>query len=355
MRMIIAATTGNVGIGTASPSHKLHVDGDGYFTGQVYSHGYSVLENGNIDTLTFANGANNRVCTINNNGAIKLDVANVGASDGWETGYYAKSGSTYIGCFGLFGVGTALDYAFIGTGYNNTWLAVKSNGNVGIGTTKPLAKLHVDGSGYISSSIGIAGIDQYHALYVNGNSRFGGLVGIGTSAQSGYSLYVNGNTAIGGTLSVGNASIFYQASASGVIEGFTINTNSHVINIATGGKSAWLSGTWGNSSDIRLKTIIANIGASVEQIANAPVFCYKFRNVLDSDIFMGTSAQYWEKVFPVAVKQMSNGYLSLDYESTALAAAVITARKVKNHEDRIRDLENDNRELREEIRLLKAA
>ena len=49
------------------------------------------------------------------------------------------------------------------------------------------------------------------------------------------------------------------------------------------------------------------------------------------------------------------GYLALDYGATALAAAVFTARKVVDHELRIKQLQERVLELENELKQLKAA
>ena len=108
-------------------------------------------------------------------------------------------------------------------------------------------------------------------------------------------------------------------------------------------------------SDIRKKNIVSNIGASIEQIAKAPIFNFRWKDDTTMKTFVGTSAQYWKQIFPCAVVIGQDGYFAMDYAGTALAAAVITARTVQNHEDRITELENENKLLKEEIRLLKAA
>ena len=70
---------------------------------------------------------------------------------------------------------------------------------------------------------------------------------------------------------------------------------------------------------------------------------------------LGSSAQYWQNVFQYAVEIGPENYLYMDYSSVALASAVMVARKVQNHEDRILKLERENEQLRNEIKQLKAA
>jgi hypothetical protein len=117
----------------------------------------------------------------------------------------------------------------------------------------------------------------------------------------------------------------------------------------------YVDGTWQNTSDIRLKEVVSYAGAGIEQIANAPIFNYRWRGDQYGLVYLGTSAQRWQDVFEHGVSVSPNGYLSMDYGSIALASAVITARKVLNHEQRIINLERENERLRQEIQTLKAA
>jgi hypothetical protein len=115
-----------------------------------------------------------------------------------------------------------------------------------------------------------------------------------------------------------------------------------------------VDGTWANASDIRLKDIVSNAGASVDQVADAPVFNYKWK-AGGTQVMLGTSAQYWKNVFNFGVSEGPDSYLYMDYASIALASAVIVARKVKSHEERIAALEAENARLQKELNEIKAA
>lgn len=250
------------------------------------------------------------------------------------------------------------DYSYgawlIGNNGTSTFLNV---GNVGIGTTSPFAKLHVDGSGYFSNAINIAGIDQYHALYVNGDTKLGGLVGIGASAKSGYNLYVDGKTNINGDVDITKGkTIYFQHGANGVPEiSIGTGTGSNDQNLYLKGINLYFNSSIISSSDMRLKDVDELVDGDIESIARAPIFYYRWKKTPEFGLHLGSSAQYWQNVFSCAVIKDEEGYLGLDYSATALASAVITARKVLDHEGEIKALKKRIGELEQEIETLKAA
>lgn len=156
----------------------------------------------------------------------------------------------------------------------------------------------------------------------------------------------SGNAIISGTATIGGYMTIGATEEVGTVNSQVIQTlNRRAIYIKTGTALNFVDGTWSNTSDIRLKDIINNVGASVDQIANAPIFNYKWKSGGVS-IMLGSSAQYWQNVFQHAVEIGPENYLYMDYSSVALASAVMVARKVVNHEERIRQLETENEKLR---------
>ena len=97
------------------------------------------------------------------------------------------------------------------------------------------------------------------------------------------------------------------------------------------------SGTCSASSDMRLKKKLGDLDLTVEQVADAPSFRFKWRNRDEAAI--GSSAQYWADILPDAICKDPKGYLMMPYGNIALAAAITTARTVIDHETRIKNLE----------------
>lgn len=132
-----------------------------------------------------------------------------------------------------------------------------------------------------------------------------------------------------------------------------LSTNNLTLQVNTGNGSPYINKSWIVTSDIRKKDVVKYAEASINKIAEAPIFDFRWKYELNGALNLGTSAQYWEMVFPNAVKTTPDGYLGMDYSSIALASAVLTARKVVDHEKRIRLLEVENEALRREIDQLK--
>lgn len=133
----------------------------------------------------------------------------------------------------------------------------------------------------------------------------------------------------------------------------TMATDDSNVGIGTGSPSYKLhvngaaAGTsWTNTSDIRLKDIIEDINVSLNDIANAPIFKFTWKDkALGEDEELGTSAQYWSDKVPVAVKVKDDTY-GLNYQALSLANTVTLAKEVKS-------LKSENTELRKELDELK--
>ena len=331
---ILLNSSGNVGIGTTSPSVKLHVVGkaifsdstnpyinllcgssnwyvqsmsDGMYIGCTSSKSLYVDANGNISTAS----GDGRYVQI---GAIRLvydstnNAIKVVKSDGTTAAnFYATGGVSALG--NSSSSSSYLDQATADARYLKLSGGQTMTGSFS-GTSITLSSQMKSTYAIASSNmtVGTSSLNTSYTLYVNGTGRIGGLV-------------------LGNTESVNNVTCDVIATSS-----------SHGIYIKTSTAPNYVDGTWTSASDIRLKDIISNVGASIEQIASAPVFNYRWK-AGGSQVMLGTSAQHWRKVFQFGVTEGPNTYLFMDYGATALAAAVITARTVQNHEQRIAALE----------------
>ena len=293
---------------------------------------------------------------------------------------------------------------------------------VGIGTNSPSYKLHVAGTGYFTSYVGINGaINSNYALYVNGTGYFTSQVRAksmefyGNSGHGGYiDFHYNNDTSVdfttrliedtSGTLTckgnytvdgvVNTGSVYFDktdTTGSNTSGAFRIgrfdetlgglkmqfggsNTKLEIINPAwtialfafdssgnftsdgtIRGKSGIYSDSYvsalgqNTSSDARKKDIIETKELSLLDIANAPSVKYLWKHNRELGMQVGSIAQYWQKILPESVHEDNDGYLSMEYGVIALLAAISTARKVQDHERRICELEKENERLRTEM------
>ena len=110
-------------------------------------------------------------------------------------------------------------------------------------------------------------------------------------------------------------------------------------------------------SDARHKEIVADVNLSVESIAKMPAVIFRWNDRDDDTLHVGTIAQEWEKVLPEVTSHMDDvdETLTMDYGVSAVISAILIARVVENHEERISNLEAENKRLRDELNQIKAS
>ena len=201
--------TGNVGIGTTSPSTTLQItkaQADGKSSG-TYAHLY--LNNSSTTSTTGRTSIFLHTSyTTNSTYGISLSADRAG-TDGTPTFAIRTHKASEAG---------------------STALTVKNSGNVGIGTTTPAAKFQVDGSANITDN-----------LMVSGTIRTGGNVGIGNSPSGSYKLKVYGTTNLDGDVTVAdNLTVSKNINiADGQILNFGSSTANQHIRIYGGNNSAY--------------------------------------------------------------------------------------------------------------------
>ena len=191
-------TSGNLGIGTASPSFPLEVKRAGNTSAQI-----GIYSQGNASTsLSFGvNGEKER-----------YSISSRSSNDNYDLRIYRNNGSldpmmTFDWDNGNVGIGTTSPSEKLDVGGNISTSGVLKvegtgttyiNGNVGIGTTSPSEKLDVGGN--ISTS-GVLKVEGTGTTYINGN------VGIGTTSPD-EKLHVDGNIKLEG---LDNAEVLFKA------------------------------------------------------------------------------------------------------------------------------------------------
>lgn len=134
---------------------------------------------------------------------------------------------------------------------------------------------------------------------------YGGNVGIGVTSPN-YKLHVDG------TLGAGNTS---------------------VANLESEGYVSALS-------DIRKKEVLEYMdGLTIEQIAEAPIIKFLWKERPEDGLQVGSIAQYWQKVLPQSVHKSKNDYLSFSYGVAALVGTISNSRELVKHDARLSRIE----------------
>lgn len=268
-----------------------------------------VLANGNVGIRTDPSQ------NLHINGDVQIDNGMIYLSKG-RGGYFVAD---TVGCYIQSG--------------NTNWVYVKSSDGIELhGDTNASGRLYATGALRASGSSGI----YVGADYLGDESRGYDCIERAGSGNAMHLHYFNsGNVSIckgGGRVGIGLASPSYKLHVDGTI-------------YATGSVTAL--------SDIRQKNINEYMQLGIDEVANAPIikFTWKKQTADNKGLHVGSIAQYWEKVLPEAVKRDKEGTLSMSYGVVALVAAVSTAKKVQEHERRIADLERENKELKERLKI----
>lgn len=132
-----------------------------------------------------------------------------------------------------------------------------------------------------------------------------GNVGIGTTSPS-YKLHVNG------TLGAGNTS---------------------VSNLESEGYVSALS-------DIRKKEVVEYMdGLTIEQIAEAPIIKFTWKERPEEGLQVGSIAQYWQEILPQSVHTTHDGFLSFAESRAALVGTISNSRELVKHDARLSRIE----------------
>jgi hypothetical protein len=241
-QLVLKQNSGNVGIGSSSPAHKLHVAGSGFFDGAALegstsgasilelvtqgngitplnnavtkgwafwaygnSNGTATVQNdlrlsffngaGQTDAMYFDNGGQVGIGTINPSSSYKLNIFN--PSGAGLLNLQSSMGSTQItmddnGANDVYLTSTLGDFD-IWTGGNFKRVSVVKSGNVGINNTAPTATLDVAGTFKLAD--GSQGTDRVLTSDGLGNATWqNSSRNTGFSAFSSVAQTINGST-----------------------------------------------------------------------------------------------------------------------------------------------------------------
>ena len=237
--------------------------------------------------------------------------------------------------------------------------SILPNGNVGIGTTSPAQKLHVNGHIWSDGDIG-----AQSKIIAYGNVIAKGNIGVGTESPSA-KLHVAGNfrtndvwigsdtgTYIEGT-QTGGLRIQYANSENKYtqihLKDLTVTINNNLL--CSGGITMY--------SDKRKKTILNHVELSLKQIADAPLIEHYYNSDDKKTTHVGSIAQYWASMNDWFCKLDNEGYYTMEIQNAALASAISIARELDRYETKtdkaIKKLKKRICELEEEVERLKAS
>ena len=328
--MVVQPNAGNVGIGTTSPSTKLHISAassnsqltlerTGSATGKWSIHT-------NTDNLFFNNSAGSNRLVILNSGSVGIGTSTPTErlhvkTSGVEVAKYETTatadlaielansqGSMFFGLGGgeQFGIGTTSDL----NGTGNLFI-IEQGGDVGIGTTSPGAKLEINDAiapkmrfgrsssyywdiGHTASDFQIQSATGGTIMHLN----YDGNVGVGTTSPS-EKLQVNG--------AVRATSYKSSDGSAGVTATFTVRNGNNSAALTLTVKNGIITSV---SSDRRLKENITLIGTSDSGI-NIYTYEYKYKfSLAGVGLFQGVMS---DEVPAEAVSVDEYGYDMVDY------------------------------------------
>ncbi|MDD5165335.1 MAG: tail fiber domain-containing protein [Candidatus Pacebacteria bacterium] len=358
-------STGNVGIGTTSPTNKLEVAGNTYLGGNLTATGtISLSGGGNMIALSGTNAGidfNGSVLRYGTTGfvlpstigslggiTIKSDLNNNTANITLSPN---GSGNTIIGN-GNLGIGTTTPGSLLTVG-NSNYFGVDSNANTTLGGTGSKTLLV---SGTNSGSLQTMNLqgDFSRSIVINNQSSNGGVVLTGGTANQHASIYTNssfgsinpghgsiefgtngvfrmGITGDNGYVGVGTTTPAAKLAVAGntYLGGTLIATGTvQLTNYGAGTLTTDANGNLSVSSDERLKDIKGYFTTGLDAIESLkPIsFNWKPETGLDTvNTYTGFSAQNVQTAIPEAVSQDKHGNLTL--QDRPILATLVNAVK----------------------------
>jgi len=294
---------GNVGIGTATPSAKLDVNG-------------TVRISGSIESGT-------------ETGGLFLSGGPIASSTAARLMLYGGSHATFPKSMYL----DADTINFRPSDYSAINMTINAAGNVGIGTVAITSRLDV-----VNSAANVNGL-----RVLNSGSGSSDAAWLSNATPGGRVLALHKT---GGTGDIMHA---YYDGGGGYQPRLTLNNAG----------ALWIAGALTQNSDMTLKTDVANIPDALEKISRLRGVSYQWKDPQrGTERQLGLLAQEVEKIFPEVVSTQADGTKGVAYTSL-IGPLIESIKELKADNDNLRaelKAANDNyQDLRREIDALKVA
>lgn len=259
---------GNVGIGTTSPSQELSITGDIYATGDFLSGVNAPIDtgsgliiskdsSGNLVGGTFRNTNSAGYEGFNFYNDVGALVSSLGHGNS-SVGATAVQSSTFLGSRNA-------EPVHIVTNGLNPRLTVTPAGNVGVGTSSPLARLQSSASSFTNTVTPLGSIGSTHAaLYLtNTDNRYGlvaGVLGTGPTwlqaqrtdgTATAYNLLLN---PLGGNVGIGTSSPEAKLNVYGgaIFQGTQGNNKLSIISTGNNNRPVFYMGPESDTDEFRI-------------------------------------------------------------------------------------------------------
>lgn len=244
------------------------------------------------------------------------------------------------------------DHLYLQYASSNNLSCCVGGGNVGIGTTTPSQKLHVNGNIGVGGTIMfnyISGGNERDLLYqqmadndlfrirCSGSSNQG-WVEIATADDGTEPIYVRQYT--GQFASITRTLTLLDGSGNTICPG----------NLLTNGGITMYS-------DLRKKNVLNSIIVPLDVMANADLFDYTFKTDEKCKVRAGTSAQYWNVFLPQVTDTDNEGFFTMSYDVLATTCVLSMAKHFQRfliedfgrHETEIERLKRENEDMKNRI------
>jgi hypothetical protein len=290
---LVLGYNGNVGIGMTLPAYSFDVNGT--IQGQTAFQSSASTNNGGMGFL--------QTVYLGQYGAAAPRGTSVRIGDIAGAAYYISTGSYNLSFYKDVSGGNAVPaLQIVGLNATNATPNINIQNSLGIGTTAPVALLHLYGGSYSSSTI---------TNVSNFNSTASIILQV-ASAAANSTIFMGCNNMGGG----GGAGIamWRGGSYDTYLQVYTCVSNAGVMGaVSAGPYVANGAASWTNASDMRLKEDWQEIDGVLDKLLALTTGTFQWKNRSDKARSYGLIAQEVQVHFPEMISTDSQGYLGIQY------------------------------------------